>query len=108
MARGTITVNQITRAGTTLASETTGDASNNHQCANNGGVFVLAHNTGAGARTVTFVIQKTVDSVTPTPVAHSLAAGATKLFGPFPTSIYGTTLQINVEHAEMKLAAYKT
>jgi hypothetical protein len=105
MARGVLDLNQITRTGVAV-TEVTGDAANNHQVANNGDTYILAHNSGAGARTITFVINKAVDGVTPTPVARSLAAGASKLFGPFPVSLYGSTLLINVEHAEMKLSAY--
>lgn len=108
MARGVLAPNQISRTGVALAAETNGDASNGHQTANDGlTTFVLAHNSGAGARWVKFLVSKTVDGIAVTAPQRSLTAGQTKLFGPFPTGTYGSTLQIDVEHAEMKLAVYR-
>lgn len=107
MARGTIPQTQINRSGATPPAETNGDAVNNHQMSNDGRVLLFVRNSNGGstARTVTFRPTKTVDGGTVTkPV--SIAAGATKVFGPFPVDLYGSLMQIDVDNAELKFQAY--
>jgi hypothetical protein len=105
MARAAVPVTSISRAGVAPPSETNGDAVNNHTVSNDARVAILARNSGAGARTITFRLNGNVDGQSVTPRTVSLAAGVSRWFGPFPTSTYGTSLLVDVEHAEVKLSA---
>lgn len=109
MARVAVPVTQITRAGTpNVASPVTGDTVNGHSVANDGDMFLEVKNTNGGstARVVTINVQETVDGQVPAARTVSIAAGVTEKIGPFPTSEYGISLQVQVAHAELVLAAY--
>lgn len=105
MARAVIPMTTSTDRGTLLAAEQNGDSVNNHQMANTGREKLHVRNSGAGARTVTFKFAKTVRGQAVTDYIKSIPAGETWVFGPFDTENYGTTLLVNVEHAEVKLRA---
>ena len=105
MARVAIPVSAVVRAGLTPASETNGDATENHTFVNDGRTIILARNSGAGARTITFRVAQILDGLTAATRVVSIPAGASRYFGPFPTDVYGTLTQIDVEHAEIKLSA---
>lgn len=110
MARGNIPVTSIVRAGVAAASETTGDPTNNHQLANNGSTtFLVARNTNGAstARTLTVRLPGLRDGQTISPRTYSIAAGATRYIGPFPTKDYGGTLQVDVDNAELMLRAFQ-
>lgn len=108
MARGVLTVSQITRTGLTVPAETVGDATNGHQFANDGKLtWLLAHNTGASSRTVTALPTATVDGLTVSGRVVTVAAGVTKFLGPFPLEIYSSTVAVDVTHAELQLSAFK-
>lgn len=83
----TLTVNTITRDGVlyaVVAAAAAGDA-----FANDGRTLVaLYNNHGTASRTVSFDIQKTVDDQDPPSITVAVAAGETRLVGPFPTGIY--------------------
>ncbi len=108
MPRVTVPVTTITRAGVAPASEVNGDATNNHQIANDGRTVLLVRNANGSstARTLTVVIQGAIDGFAPTPRTYSIAAGASRYIGPFDTVAYGTLMQVNVDNAELKLSAY--
>lgn len=106
MPRVAVPVTQITRAGVADPTETNGDATNNHVIPNNGRMLLEVRNSGAVSRTVTFRLPGVVDGQAVTPRAVSLAAGATRKFGPFPTGDYGSQLQVDVDNAELKLLAF--
>lgn len=108
MARGVLTLNQITRDGVTAGTEANGDVANGHQVQNDERVFIQVRNSNGAstARTVTFETPGTVDQQAVADRTSSIAAGVTKLFGPFPVSQYGDTLLIDVDNAELKLVAY--
>lgn len=106
MARVNLPLTEIARAGVAPGAEVNGDAVNNHEFSNDGRVFLLVRNSGAGARTVTFKFQKTVDGQAVTSRAVAMGAGVSRYFGPFPVVDYGSTPQVDVEHAELKLTAY--
>lgn len=109
MARGAITPAALSRAGVAL-TETTGDATNGHSiAANDGRVFILARNSNgsATARTVSVLVEQQVDGQTVAAKSMSVAAGATKAFGPFPKAVYGETLLVDVDNAEMFLRAVR-
>jgi hypothetical protein len=107
MPRVAVPVTQATRAGTVLPAATTGDPVNNHSVANDGRVALLVNNTGASSRDITFRATRTVDGLTAPTRIESVPAGETQLFGPFDPNDYGTTLQVDVAHAELTLNAIR-
>jgi hypothetical protein len=100
-------VTQAVRAGVVLPTATTGDATNNHAVTNDGRVALIVKNTGASTRTVTFYTTKVIDGLTPPTRAETVAAGEEQLFGPFDATVYGTTLNVDVTHAELTLRAIR-
>lgn len=107
MPRVAVTVTQITRTGVAPATETNGDATNNHEVANNGSVWLEVRNSGSTvARVVSARFANTVDGVTVDAKTWSIPTSATRRIGPFPTRLYGSTLLIDVDNAELKLSAY--
>jgi len=106
MPRVALTLNDVSRGGLVVPAETNGDATNNHTVTNDGKVFVLVRNSGAGARTVTFVTPGTVDAQAVADRAVSMTAGQSRYFGPFPPTDYGDPLSIDVDNAELKLTAF--
>ncbi|MFD6360192.1 hypothetical protein ACFWFX_10095 [Streptomyces roseolus] len=107
MPRVAIPVTQSTRAGTVLPAATTGDAVNNHSVANDGRVILMVKNTGASSRNVTFLTTRKVDDIATPGRVEAVPAGETQLFGPFPPTDYGTTLSVDVAHAELTLNAIR-
>lgn len=105
MPRAAVNNANVSRAGVTLPAETTGNPTDNHVIVNDGNVIIFAHNTNASstARTLTIHLPGAVDGQSITPKTHSIAAGATKVFGTYPTSQYGTSMQVDVDNAELKL-----
>lgn len=109
MARAALTVTAVSRAGVALPAETDGNATDNHTVANDERTIVLARNSNgaATARTVTVHIDQEVDGVGGLTKTYSIAAGATKAIGPFPTKIYGNPVLLDVDNAELKLRALR-
>lgn len=103
MARGVLSATVGTTSGVTMVAPVTGDPANGHQVANSGRTKILVKNTGAGARWVKFSVFRTVDNQTVTAVNRSIPAGTTKVFSGFGQDDYGTTLLVDVEHAEVTL-----
>lgn len=108
MARVSVPVTTITRAGVAPAAEVNGDSTNNHVVANDGKTVLLVRNANGSstARTLTVVIQGAIDGFAPTPRTYSIPAAASRYIGPFDTVAYGTLMQVNVDNAELKLSAY--
>lgn len=108
MARGTLTPVQATRAGVAVTAATTGDSVNGHQVANDGRIVLCATNTNGSStsHTITVLIPGAVDGIANSPKVVTLAAGATRFLGPYPTSIYGSPLLINVADNEVHLSAF--
>ncbi len=107
MPRIQVPVTEITRAGILPATEVNGNATDNHYISNDGVTWLEIRNAGASTRTLTKVVNVTVDDATITTPPAALAASATKKVGPFPVSIYGTTFNFNVDHADIKITAYR-
>jgi hypothetical protein len=86
MAATALTVTDISRSGVipTLAAANV----DGHLLPNTGREFVMVTNGDASPHTVTAAITKTVDGVTPAGKQITIAAGATKLFGPFKPEEY--------------------
>lgn len=107
MPRVAVPVTQSSRAGTVLPTATTGDATNNHSVANDGRVILMVKNTGATSRNITFALTTTVDGLAVTARVEAIPAGETQLFGPFDPNSYGTSLSVDVAHAELVLNAIR-
>ncbi len=107
MPRIVVPVTEVTRAGILPATEVNGDATNFHYIPNDGATWLEIRNAGASSRTLTPVINVKVDGQTVTNPSVTLAASATKKVGPFPVAIYGTTFNFNVDHADIKITAYR-
>ena len=103
MPRTTATAIVSSRAGTAFTAEIDGDTVNGHQVANTGNTRIIVRNSGASARTFTVVIPKTVDGQSVASKTKSIAAGATEIFGPYPTDTYGNMLMFDVNNAELKI-----
>lgn len=105
MPRVAVNGADVTRAGVTLPTETTGNPTDNHAVVNDGKVVLIVRNSNGSstARTLTIVLPGAVDGQGITPKATSIAAGATRVFGPYPVRSYGSTLQVNVDNAELRL-----
>jgi archaellum component FlaG (FlaF/FlaG flagellin family) len=107
MPRVVVPVTEVTRAGILPATEVAGDATNNHYVNNDGVTWLEIRNAGASSRTFTSVVNVTVDGAVVTNPTVTLAASATKKVGPFPTAIYGSTFNFNVDHTDIKITAYR-
>lgn len=109
MARTPVTPTAASRNGTVLPAETNGDAANDHSIVNTGRTVFLVRNADAvNPHTVEIVFQATVDGATPDPRSQAVAASESRLFGPYPTHMYGTSLQVNVDSSELKIRAFET
>lgn len=107
MPRVVVPVTEVTRAGIVPATEVNGDATNFHYINNDGATWLEIRNAGASPRTLTKIVNVTVDDATITNPTVALAASAIKKVGPFPIAIYGTTFNFNVDHADIKITAYR-
>jgi hypothetical protein len=103
-----VPVTLITRNGVAPATETNGDATNNHSVVNDGTVWLEVRNSGTTVpRTVSARFESTIDGQTVPAKTWTIGTEATRRIGPFPTRLYGSTLLVDVDNAELKLAAYK-
>lgn len=110
MARSTLTITNITKAGVAPPAETTGDPVNNHLLPNDGvKTFLLARNANGSstARTLSVRFQGSVDGQAITPRTYSIPAGASRYIGPFDATKYGRNVEIDVDNAELRLTAFR-
>lgn len=109
MPRVAVPVTAISRAGATPAAETNGDPVNNHTVANDGRTILLVRNANgaATARTLTVHLTGAVDGQAIEPREYSIPAAASRYLGPWPVSQYGTSMQVDVDNADLKLSAYR-
>lgn len=97
---------QVDHNGSAPAAEVAGDPVNGHTAVNDGHVEIIVRNSSAtSARTVTFNYATQIDGQTIPGKTASIAIGATKKFHGFPTALFGTSLSISVDNAELKLSA---
>ena len=83
----TLTVAQIARTGAELDLDTADSGGDEFR--NTGNEFLMVANANVGAaRTVSFVVQKKIDGVTPDAREVEVGASTTMLIGPFPRAIY--------------------
>jgi hypothetical protein len=89
MARVQIPVTALTRAGVAPPAQTNADATNNHVMVNDGRTLLEIVSSDAGVQTVSVTLKTvTVDDVAVGPHVISVPAGATRLAGPWPTTLY--------------------
>ncbi len=109
MPRQEVPLTQITRAGIVPASEVTPVAVDDLKFTNDGQVFVLVRNSGAGVNTATFVTPGSVDDQAIADRDVSVPATASRYVGPFPATQYNQgdgTVYIDVANAELRFSAY--
>lgn len=107
MPRVTVPVTNLSRAGIADATEANGDSANNHQVANDGRMWLEVRNADASnPHTLTIRLADVVDGQTITPKTYPLAATTKRRIGPFPPKDYGSLLLVDVDSAQLKLAAY--
>lgn len=104
MARTALTPTASSKAGTVLPAGTAADVANGNSIANDGSTIILARNTNGAstARTVTITLTGAIDGFAPAPRTISVAAGTTKVLGPYEVTNYSSTLQISGDHAELE------
>jgi hypothetical protein len=105
MSRVVVPVVKAAKAGIALAAEVAGDTTNHHYYNNSGKTLLIVRNANVAGMDVTVDVTGTVDGQAATDRVVEVAAGATWVFGPYPVSDYGSQVNINVEHADIKLRA---
>jgi hypothetical protein len=111
MARGAIVAHVVNRTGLdrSTITETTGVPADGHYVTNDTGMWIEVRNSNAvaTARTVSFNLSGGADGQSIVPKTKSIAAGKTFVMGPWPSNMYGGQLLIDVDHAELMIAAFK-
>lgn len=110
MARTALTVQTISRSGL-APSYSNGDATNDHQFLNDGKTFVHVKNGGGSSITVTIQTPGSVDGLAVADRDVTVANGAEKMIGPFPTATYNQSgglvyLDLSAD-TSVTLAAFK-
>lgn len=112
MARTNLTITDVARSTSGVAQPTqdTMDVANGNQLAyNDGRVIVEVNNSGASTYTFTVQTPGVVDGLAITDLVLSVAAGATRLLGPFPPNVYNQsdgTVAIDPQNVALKCRAY--
>lgn len=91
------------RSGTALAAEQDGDPVNGHYYLNSGATLLLVRNADAASRVVTIQLAATLDGQAATARAITVAAGETQVLGPYSVVNYGSQVNVDVAHANLKL-----
>jgi hypothetical protein len=87
-----------------LCTQTAADPTNLNRCVHTGRELILARNTGATARTVTITSVDDPYGRQEHISAESIAAGALRMYGPFPVAGWRQTdgyLYFEASHAEV-------
>lgn len=109
MPRTAVPVTEITRTGVAPAAQVAGDASNDHDLPNDSRTWVEVQNLNVAAVNVTFVTPGNVSGQAIDDQVVSVPGASTRLVGPFPTSLFGETLQIDVatNAADLRFRAFR-
>ena len=95
----------ITRAGAPggreMSAPLAGNATDFNSLTNDGRTMFRVENTGASARVLTILFERTVQGQAVTSIATSVPAGEIWLFGPWDPKDFGRTLNVNPAHAEL-------
>ena len=111
MPRTNLTITDVTRGtGTLQPTQDNGDNVNGNALSYNDGRIILeVNNTSGGSLNVTVGTPGVVDGLAVADLVVAVAAGATRLIGPFPPAIYNQsdgTVQVDVTASTMKFRAY--
>lgn len=103
-ALNVLTSNRFAASILTTAGGTAADTVNFNSFSNDGNTIVIATNSdGAVTRNVTVPVPGTVDgSQAVTSRAYAIPFGVAWIIGPFPTSIYGTNVEIRGDNTALK------
>lgn len=107
MAVAPITPLSITEAGiASPTGATTGNTSGGHSFQNAPGAFVVAHNTNGSstAHSLTFVTPGVIGGNAVADRVVSIAAGATLAIKVGPVEVYGSTVTVIPDNAEIHLS----
>jgi hypothetical protein len=108
MARTHIASVPFSRAGVTDPVDAAADATNGNVITNTGKTAIRVVNAdGTNPHTVTFVTPGTVDGQPVEDRDEVIPAGETQWFGRFQSSIYGSSMGINVDSTEIKLTVFE-
>lgn len=105
MARTVLPVTRPARGGVASPTEQAGDPTNGHIVANSGKTLITIRNADTSDHQATIVTPGTVDGQAIADRQVTITAGASVDFGGFQPSIYGSQLSIDVDSAQLKLAA---
>lgn len=104
VARTALVVQDASQAGTTQNAEQNSDVANGNSVVNTGQVVILARNSNgsATARYVDIQPSRTVAGQSVDAIRKTIAAGATAILGRYDRADFGSVIQINAEHADIK------
>lgn len=104
-----LTSNRFAASVLTTAGGTAADTVNFNSFSNDGSTIVIATNSdGAVTRNVTVPVPITTDGTqTTTSRAYAIPFGVAWILGPFPTAIYGTTVEIRGDNTALKFNAVR-
>jgi hypothetical protein len=103
MARDSVTTQKITRAG--LVPVLTA-ATVNNDVIDAGAVFLQVANGSAGSISVTVNSPLTVDGLSVGPLVVAVAAGVTKLIGPFPVATFARAIAPDIGRVYVDYSAF--
>lgn len=107
MPRTAITVTALNRTGVADPAEATADVTNGNSVVNDGRTFLRIRNAHATvAQTSTFITPGTVDNLAIADRTLSVPATQTRTIGPFPVTVYGSTLEIDSTTVDLKYIVF--
>lgn len=112
MARGVLTVNEISRTGLDSSGVyTAGDSVNGHLFTPNAGnTFVHVKNADASAHTCTITTPKQINGLAVADVAVSVPASDERMIGPFPPDLFNNSDGVYIDFdvaTSVTLAVFK-
>ncbi len=90
------------KAGANVTAEIDGDPVNGHSVPNSGKTMILVRNSSATPYDFTVTVKGAVAGLTPDPYVVEIGNMASRLFGPYETADFGTSLFVDVENAALK------
>jgi hypothetical protein len=105
MARTILTISRPARTGTAAPTEQTGDTVNGHVVTNSGRTIITVRNADTSSHNVTFQTPGTVDGLAISDRQVAVPASSALDFAGFPPSIYGSSMNIDVDSTQLKLTA---
>lgn len=105
MARTILPVTKASRAGVSSPTEQAGDTTNGNVVTNSGRTIITVRNADTTSHQVTFRTPGTVDGLAVADRQVTVDASTSMDFGDFPTNIYGSQLQIDVDSDQLMLVA---